>query len=265
MPPSKADLYNAKQIEDGHLDLGHLTELVRQFQRDHELLVDGYCGPATLAKLEELMVVEGVPEGGWQPWDGPLKHAPSNRNEYYMILGDPGSGSLNKRWYADNIVELHQNHGNELPFIPSHLYIHCHRAVEPYVREALRRASLSCPDYVIERFGSFNFRHMQHKNSLPLSTHAFGAAFDINPTQNRAVRFKAGDKPEPWSDRWWRIWPDGIPEGVVLAFESCHFEWGGRWETFVDCMHVEFKGPPAPRLVANPLPGMPFVTPIHHE
>ena len=47
-----------------------------------------------------------------------------------------------------------------------------------YAREGLRRAQLSCPEYAIERCGSFNFRHIQHNPAKPLSTHAFGATID---------------------------------------------------------------------------------------
>ena len=64
---------------------------------------------------------------------------------------------------------------------------------------------------------------------------------DINPEHNKAKHYKRGDAPEPWSEEWMHVWPKGVPQGVVAAFESCGFEWGGRWATFCDGMHFSFK------------------------
>lgn len=44
--------YNSVQLASGDLTLDHLTELVRQFQSERFLTVDGMCGPKTRAELD---------------------------------------------------------------------------------------------------------------------------------------------------------------------------------------------------------------------
>ena len=251
---SKADDYNQKQIESGSIEIEHFTELVKQFQLGHGLLADGMCGPSTLSVLGELMRVDLPPMSGWTEWEGPLPLLPTNRTAVYEIFGNPGIGSLNKRWFADNIVELHQSHGNQLPYVPPERYIKCHQKAEPYVRESLRRSQISCPDYVIERFGMFVFRHQQHDKRKPLSYHSFGIAADIDPHKNRAIRFLPDKAPEPWSKEWYEFWPDGLPRGIVEAFESCGFAWGGRWATYVDNMHFELVLAPSVTMTTTMVP-----------
>ncbi len=46
-----ADEYNRKQIENGDFTYPQITSLVKYWQRDHELVVDGYCGPNTQRSL----------------------------------------------------------------------------------------------------------------------------------------------------------------------------------------------------------------------
>jgi len=236
-----AEDYNVRQIEAGNITIEQVTEMVRYWQSGHELLVDGKCGPATQASISEILYREPLP-GKWEPWPGPLWKLPSNDTEWYEVFGNPGAGSLDRQWFNENIVELHQIHGNALPFIPQHLYIKSHRYVEPYVREALRRTEVAVPSFVIERFGSYNYRHKGNNPRRDLSRHAFGAAFDINPTQNSARRFSNPDeKPVPWSDEWHQIWPDerSVSRGLVEAFESTGFTWGGRWSNPCDPMHFQ--------------------------
>lgn len=235
------DDYNQSQIDSSVLSISHITELVFQFQRSNGLLVDGKFGPLTCSALEEHLFLEERPEDGWEPFYAPAGFLPESREDFHRVWGDPGAGALDRDWYAKNIIELHQMHGNELPFVPPGRYIKCHRYAEPYLREALRRAQISCPAYKVERIGAFNYRHMRHNPAMPLSMHAFGIAVDIDPHKNRAVRFAKGMRPEPWSKQWKDVWPDGLPSEIVLAFESCSFQWGGRWERFCDPQHFELR------------------------
>lgn len=179
----------------------------------------------------------------WEPWDGPLGDLPRTRKDIYDVFGNPGVGKLDKRWARQNMIVA-----RDLPLVPKGK-IYCHKLAEPYIREALRRCALSCPDYQIARFGCFNFRHQRHDPSRPLSTHSWGIAVDTNPGQNRGIYFKKNDVPEAFSDLWWDWWPIGMPEAFVRAWQSVGFAWGADWDedgtstdhTFVDPMHFELR------------------------
>lgn len=181
----------------------------------------------------------------FEAFDGPLERRPRTRAEVIDVFGDPTRGGLylkvaDPKWAARNIVELHGDDAFLPCLAPS--YFPIHRLIEPYAREAFRRAELAAPGY-IQRRGTwgYNFRHIRHDVTMPLSYHAFGIAIDVNPDDNKAVTFKAA-APAPWSPDWLRMWPRGVPRGVVAAFESCGFSWGGRWQGFCDPMHLEFVG-----------------------
>lgn len=182
----------------------------------------------------------------FEPFDGPLKYRPHTRAEVIHLFGDPTRGGLylkvpDPKWEKANIVDVH----GDAAFLPvlAPSYFPIHRLIEPYAREAFRRAELAAPGH-IQRKGTwgYNFRHMRHDPKMPLSYHSYGIAIDINPDNNRAKTFGPGKTPKPWSAQWWKHWPQGLPEGVVEAFESCGFAWGGRWKGYVDNMHFEWRG-----------------------
>lgn len=182
----------------------------------------------------------------WEPWPGPGTRRPRNRAEMIALLGDPtGGGRYHERerpdpvWLRERTVELH----GATALLPQleRYYMRVHRLVEPYLREALRRADIAAPGY-ITRAGVLVFRHMRDDATMPISNHAWGSAIDINAGDNAARSFRRGSEPRPWSAEWRRIWPRGVPEALVLAMESCGLRWGGRWPGFVDPMHFEWCG-----------------------
>ena len=170
-------------------------------------------------------------------FDGPLDRIPRNRAEVMQMFGNPGKGSPDPAWVKANIITV-----RDLPGVPHKWYFQTHRLVEPYIREAFRRALLADPDYEIERAASFVFRHMRHDPKLPLSMHSWGIAFDVDPGLNPAVTFPAGKTPAPWSKAWNKQWPRGLSQPFVEAIESVGFAWGGRWRGYCDPMHFEFVG-----------------------
>jgi hypothetical protein len=182
----------------------------------------------------------------FEPFDGPLSERPKNRKEVIKMFGDPTRGGLYKKvvdptWRSRDIVELH---GSDA-FLPvlAKSYFPIHHDIEPYAREAFVRAERAVPGY-IHRAGTwgYNFRHMRHILTMPLSYHSWGIAIDVNPDDNGAHTFAKGKTPSPWSAEWRQRWPRGVPEGVVRAFESCGFAWGGRWKGYCDPMHFEWLG-----------------------
>jgi hypothetical protein len=114
--------------------------------------------------------------------------------------------------------------------------LYMHKLFEPYLREALRRCRATNTLDEIVTMGCYNFRHQRHDKARPLSYHSWGIAVDINSLRNKAVNIAA---PRPWGPQWMEIWPLGVSEGLVAAFESVGFSWGGRWQSFPDPMHFE--------------------------
>lgn len=203
------------------------------------------------------------PASKWPPFVGPLPRLPSNRREVYDIFGDPRLRATGGRilgvpdpaWVKRNIVELHG--ADALPGVPPHFYFQCHRLAEPYFREAFRRAQIVCPEYEIDRAGSFVYRHIRHDPARDLSLHSFGIAVDVNPADNRGIEYPSGAKvPEYYSSEWWATWPRGMPRAFVDAFLSVGLTWGADWDgdgrtsdhRFIDAMHFELTAPAGRRV-----------------
>lgn len=246
--------YNRRQIETHQLLDAHLAQLVSFWQEHHGLAVDGKAGPATIRSLDEAMggldaddydlePPDPVAPSAWAPFDGhPFARVP-RVSDVLTCYGDPRAedGSLSKQWERAHMI-LARN----LPTTPQGK-LYCHRLVEPALREALRRAQLAAPDYKIEKIGCFNFRPIRFDRSRGLSHHSWGIAVDINPRANRGVSFARNKSPEAWSAEWNTLWPDGMPEPFVRAWQSCGWSWGGDWDSdgtsadhrYIDPMHFE--------------------------
>lgn len=164
-----------------------------------------------------------------EPFDGPLRRIPQTRTEVYRVFGDPGVGKPDPKWERKWMVVARN--------LPGDHKVYCHRLVEPYLREALRRCGTEA--MAIDKIGCWNFRHQRHDPARPLSYHAWGIAADIDPADNSARQYAPGLAPEPFSEGWHSVWPYGVSERIVLAFESVGWRWGGRWKGFVDPMHFE--------------------------
>ena len=177
---------------------------------------------------------------GKKEFVGGLDHIPRSRGGVRTAFGNPvnSHGGLDMGWFRRNIKEYR----GELPGVMPGRYVKMHRLAAPYAKEALQRAS-DASDYKIFRFGDFVFRHQRHDKNRPLSYHSWGIAFDVNSEHNKSKGFGTKDKvPEPWSDEWNRIWPNGVTKEFVEAIESVGFKWGGRWGPWVDPMHFQLVG-----------------------
>lgn len=177
------------------------------------------------------------------PFDGGLIGIPVGLKERDEVYGEP-SVSVG----ADNRFKVSRKFGKNLGTVPAERFpnyfrrLYMHRLVAPYFVEAMRRAHINCPDWKPKRIGCFNPRRMRHSKDprVPFSDHTYGIAFDIDPSENRAwSRRKYKDRPMPFTKGWKEY--SSLPAGVVMAFESVGFEWGGRWKTFCDPMHFSLR------------------------
>lgn len=187
----------------------------------------------------------------WPAWDGPETTLPRSYAEADKMLLVPAGHhkAEDARWKASSIVECHGDGDYpRLPGVPAKWYVHIHRRVEPYLREALRRAAISAPEYRIERIGGYNWRTIRHKAGAPLSPHARGIAVDIDPARNPGQVMKRGAIPPAFSGAWFKKWPGSMPASFVQALLSCGFRWGGDWREdgdstdnlWLDLMHLEW-------------------------
>jgi hypothetical protein len=261
----KAAAFNAREAKQGDYTQKHQVRLIEFWQEHHGLLADGWCGAFTQKSIDGSIAVDWnqdvhdilanedqYVDGLWLPWDGPEKSQPRNYKEAIEFFGRPethkGSDVLDRAWYKANIVECHKKLGNQLPGVPERWWVKTYRRCEPYLREGLRRASLTSP-YRIQRCGGFVFRHIRNDPDKDLSMHAFGAAIDFDPDWNYAYQYKRGaDVPKAWSPQWLRKWPKGIDEKFVQAMASCGWAWGSDWDEdgrtddhlWQDPMHMEW-------------------------
>ena len=167
--------------------------------------------------------------------------------ELVRRYGDPGlkRAEVDPAWRRKHVITCRDGNGDRpsMPGVPTRFYFDVHRDVEPAMRAAFEAARHAAPDYVIERAGCFVFRHQRHDDTRPLSRHSWAIAVDVNADKNGARTFAPGKTPAPFSAAWAKVWPDGVPELFVTAFESHGFVWGGRWRGYCDPMHFEYAGP----------------------
>lgn len=241
-----ADEFNKKVLADGGISPEMLTKLTKTYQEKVGLDDDGKLGSATKAYLVSSLRVAEEPVTFWKPWDGPLSKQPRNRTEVYEMFGNPGSGVVDSKWKKANIVEVQF----ELNF-GKKKWLEVHKLVEPYLREALRRACIARPDFIFDSVGCFNFRHIRENPKLPLSFHSWGIAVDFNPKQNYGKQFAKGACPELWSPAFDALWPTGprtIDARFIDALRSVGFLSGIDWNEnssaadtgYADMMHFEF-------------------------
>lgn len=170
-----------------------------------------------------------------EPFSGPLEALPSDRREVYEMFGDPGADKPSRPWQSQHMIVARDLPGR-WNGRRGRLYVN--RLAEPYLREALRRCELAGELDSIDRLGCYAYRRQRHDKTRPLSYHSWGIAIDVNPTLNRPHRFRSRTS-GPWSRHWRSIWPGGVSQGLVGAFESTGWSWGGRWDNWRDPMHFE--------------------------
>lgn len=135
-----------------------------------------------------------------------------------------GKIDIEEAWEEANIVTV---------TVPRLGLFECHRKMVPYVRAALAQVEREGlygeldPDDFQAAGGCFNSRLMKGGDKgFALSRHAWGVAFDLNPSTNRY-----GEEVT-------------LHPRIGQIFRDWGFAWGAGW-TVPDGMHFEWVGPPS--------------------
>jgi hypothetical protein len=153
---------------------------------------------------------------------------PKNLVEFY---GNPTGrfGELSPKWERENIVivpcpwqmyaawdpklkiklRMHKKCANDLEIILQKIWKLYEKNSFPLEKNNLHLCG-----------GTFNYRLI--RGGFTLSTHAFGAAIDLNPRENGLG-----------------ITNPSMPKEVVKIFEDHGWVWGGRWKKRTDPMHFQ--------------------------
>jgi hypothetical protein len=138
------------------------------------------------------------------------------KDQFGEFAAQPDGGFLqpDPAWVRENIRSAR---------IPVLGEVQCHRSVIPLLRGAFEEiARRGLGDLVHGFAGCFSPRFGNRDPAATLSHHSWGAAFDINATENPLGA-------EPTLDR-----------RLVHVLERWGFTWGGRW-LVPDGMHFEFQ------------------------
>ena len=133
----------------------------------------------------------------------------------------PPTIDIDDVWESDNLVRIRNVCGTKID-------IRLHRlAVEPF-QSALEAAMKAAPKYKVRLLGGYCARQMKtldpkKQAKAPLSTHAWGIAFDINWDKNPFASVLKTD----------------LPPEFVAEFKRWGWSWGGDWSRSKDAMHFQ--------------------------
>lgn len=192
-------------------DYGPMTEkAVMEFQFKKNLHVDGVVGPITLRAL-------GILEDSLPP--EPTLQIPNGISQIQSTFGDPLEPGYWKEYSGFCATPEELNHCFTYEFEGKHGFW-CNKLLIPRFQSVFAeivRQYLSCKLYSFD--GCFNIRYI--RGIKKLSTHSWGISVDLNADTNRL-----GHEPQ-------------MDIGVVKAFETFGFIWGGRFRR-KDGMHFQF-------------------------
>lgn len=133
------------------------------------------------------------------------------RIEYEAAEG--GMVQITNNWEEENILQA------MLPIVGKQLV---HKLMVAPFSTALRRVEEAGLADEIIQFYTYCPRFKMHNPWHGLSTHSWGIACDINPAGNPVGHVGM------------------LHPGIVLAFEMTGFQWGGRWKSMRDDMHMQY-------------------------
>ncbi len=205
---------------------GSGTELVvKRFQLQHALPVDGIVGPETAAALDRphaQLVSEAIPQTVTVPATG-RQWPHDDTASLIAFYGDPDA----ENFEAENIIPIIPPfpityEGRPIP------HIQFHRKAAPMLSAAFAKmwdaAGHDPVSPILRRVSKFSgsYNNRPVRGSSRKSTHAFGAALDV-----AAEELPMGI----------RVDPAIIPREVVDAFDAFGFFWGNRYLERPDPMH----------------------------
>lgn len=163
-------------------------------------------------------------------FSGPIHEIPRNRTEVFQVYGKAPKDKRKLPYESAEMTVAKNLPGRWNGHKDGKGKLYMHVLVEDYFREALNRCISNGTIKYIKKIGCYNHRHQRHDQAMPLSYHSWGIAFDINPKQNNAVYTKnMSGRFQPFSREWNEYYREGVPLGLIEAFTSVGFKWGGDW------------------------------------
>ena len=144
---------------------------------------------------------------------------------FLTMYGDCRKNEVSKKLRAIRWLAAHGGGSVEITTVNG-----VDRALEAVSRE-LEALSTDFTKFLKPTAGTYNCRTVA--GSHVRSTHAYGAAIDLNAKYSDYWRWSSRNSSDP-------VWKNRIPVEIVRIFEKHGFIWGGYWYHF-NTMHFEFR------------------------
>lgn len=149
------------------------------------------------------------------------------RDDLRQIFGTPGSPEFAKKLVVTRVLDQR---------------VRVHRKVAACLEAVERERVAKGISYAVDTtdplggIGGYRGRDGQLGES---SYHVYGAAVDMNPSQNPHCREGGAVDPRNRCDT---DQPYTVPDELVQIFKNHGFSWGGNWRRNKDYMHFEWHG-----------------------
>ena len=181
----------------------------------------GVADDRTMDAIEDVII-------SWDEYPDVLFHVPQTTREMEDLYGEIQFTDGNSKWGTGlgwiTITNDWKNEYVKRVVLPVVGVQYVNKIVEPSLRAVLELIEERGLGGNVRTCACWAPRHKMHDPARGLSTHSWAAAVDINASTNGVG--SVGD----------------LDSGIVSAFESLSWVWGGRWRPS-DPMHFQLAGP----------------------